>query len=73
MLCSSSKTDEFKIGIRKLREIKEKLEKIKNHIFDCDLTEIMQGLRGMLDEYDIKGITPFVGCSKQVINEKGES
>lgn len=72
MLCEISKTDEFKCGIRKLRETKEKLEYIKRHIFDSNINENLQQLLDLLEDQNIKTIEPFIGCSRQVINDKGD-
>jgi len=72
MLCEESKTDEFKMGIRKLKEVKLKLEYIDGHAFESDLSDSMSQLNELIDELGIKDIKPFVGCSKQIVNETGD-
>lgn len=72
MLCQESKTDEFKKGIRKLLSAKEMLEKIAEHIFDSNISEIIQEFCNLCEEQGINSVLPFIGCSKQITNERGE-
>lgn len=72
MLCGESKTEEFKYGIRKLREIKATLENIKSHIFDSGISEMLQNLNDLCKEDHITSVIPFIGKSRQIINENGE-
>lgn len=72
MLCDTSKTDEFKSGIRKLREFKENLIKLKEHIFDSDISEILQVLNEIIEDENISNIESFVGRSKQILNARKE-
>ena len=71
LLCDASKTDEFLNGIRKLREIKAKLEFIRSHIFDAGTSEAVQGLNELCED-EIKSVLQFVGVSKQVVNDNGD-
>lgn len=71
LLCDASKTDEFLNGIRKLREIKAKLEFIRSHIFDAGISEAVQGLNELCED-EIKSVLQFVGVSKQVVNDNGD-
>ena len=72
MLCGSSKTEEFRIGIRKLREVKEKLEQLKQNIFDSDISDTLQALNEILEDEKINSIECFVGRSRQVLNAAKE-
>ena len=72
MLCDASKTDEFQAGIRKLREIKTKLEFIRQHIFDEGISETVQHLIELCEDEKIVSVMQFVGVSKQVVNNSGE-
>lgn len=73
MLCAASLRDEFRgLSITKLREAKKLLEIIAEHIFDCDLSEHLRLLLEICQELQIKSIKPFVGCSRQVINDTGD-
>lgn len=71
MLCDSSRTDEFLNGIRKLKDVKAKLEFIGSHIFDTEISEAVRQLNELCEE-EIKSVLQFVGVSKQVVNENGE-
>ena len=72
MLCEASRADEFKIGIRKLKEIVELIVHLEEHVFDVDIAEQIQELNKLLSESSIKDISPFVGCSRQVVDANGE-
>ena len=73
MLCEASTASEFSNkGIKKFREAKGILENLKNSIFDNDITEKIQQFNDLCEELSLKSITPFVGCSKQVVNRIGE-
>ena len=72
MLCQESKTDEFKKGIRKLLNAKELLESIAKHIFDNNISEVIQEFCNLCEEQGINSVLPFIGCSKQITNERGE-
>ena len=67
-----SRTDEFEVGIRKMKEIKTELEYIKYHIFDYDLIEHIRNFNELCNEENISSITPFIGVSKQIVKESGE-
>jgi hypothetical protein len=71
MICPLSRKDEFKIGITKLKKIKELLISLKVHIFDSDISKDIQDLCNILDEENITSIIPFIGRSKQVIDQNG--
>lgn len=71
MICASSKTDEFKIGIRKLNRAKELLETLKEQIFDTDISGILQEFCDLCDDQNISSVIPFIGCSRQVVNQEG--
>jgi energy-coupling factor transporter ATP-binding protein EcfA2 len=72
MLCTTSKAVEFKKPIKKLKEIKEIVVYLGNHIFDSDISEQIQQFKDLCEELKITSIQPFVGCSKIVINMEGE-
>ena len=71
MLCDSSRTDEFLNGIRKLKDVKVKLEFIRSHVFDAEISEAIRQLNELCEE-EIKSVLQFVGVSKQVVNDNGE-
>lgn len=67
ILCEDSKTDEFKKGIRALKEVKEKLSTIQAHIFDADLAPVLDDCVTSLDTYQITTLDHFLGRSKQIV------
>ena len=72
MLCQDSKKEEFGIGIRKLTRVKYLLELLRDHIFDSDISAYLQELIAICDDQGISSIRPFIGCSKQVVNQYGD-
>jgi predicted ATPase len=71
MLCENSRTSEFMEGIRFLQELKERLEYIREHIFENDIS---YKLSELLDKFEEKSITStkcFLGRSKQIITDDG--
>ena len=72
MLCAESRKEEFRIGIRKLRVVKAILEYIKQNIFNVDIADQVQNLNDICSEDNITSVLPFIGKSKQIINNTGE-
>ena len=72
MLCTTSKAAEFKKPFKKLKEVKEFVEYLGNHIFDSDISEQIQQFKDLCEELKITSVQPFVGCSKIVVNMEGE-
>lgn len=75
MLCKESTRNEFvgnKINISTLKEIKKGLEDIRKNIFDNDVSIEVDKIKQLLNDNVIKDITPFLGRSKQLVDEKGQ-
>ena len=73
MLCSEERTENFPgYSIKALRELKSKLEYIRDHIFDDDLATHLESLTSKCTENSIKSVKPFLGRSKQVVTSNGE-
>lgn len=73
MLCERSRTNEFSVGIQILRKIKNELNYLHDHILDENIVENLQALKENLEEKNIDSINAFIGCSKEVVNNNGET
>ena len=67
-----SKTEEFPVGIRALKELVLMLRKAYNQIFDPDLTSVLKDFVDACEARSVKSLTPFLGLSKQVVLASGE-
>lgn len=72
MLCALSRTAEFSVGIRTLKDIVSKLEEIKQHIFDNDIATLLDAMLQVCDEANIDNINSFLGMSKQIVTSDGK-
>lgn len=72
MLCDSSKTDEFSLGIKKLKECKKVIEEIERNILNESIGNKIIEFRGYFDE-GIKDISSFIGISKETVLENNDS
>lgn len=68
MLCKVSKTDEFRRGIKVLRECKDTLDDILNTVFTESLTENVVKFHEVY-ESGIKDISEFIGISRETVLE----
>lgn len=71
MLCQNSRTSEFMEGIRFLHELKERLEYIREHIFENDISYKLSELLDKFEEKSINSTKCFLGRSKQIITDDG--
>lgn len=72
MLCDASKTVEFREGITILRELKKLLIKIKEEVFDENVSARLTSLTEKFKEFSISSINEFLGLSKQIVLESGQ-
>ena len=73
MLCPEEKTGHFPgYGIRALRETKQMLEYIKEHIFDEDIAAYIEEFNNLCQENNISSVKPFLARSKQIITADGK-
>jgi predicted ATPase len=67
-----SRTEEFPIGIRALKELVQLLQKAYDQIFSTELASILNEFTEMCKEYGVKSLKPFLGLSKQIVLDSGE-
>lgn len=72
MLCDESRTAEFREGIMSLRDLKESLVKIREEIFDENVSILLASLSEKLKGLNISSISAFLGLSKQIVLNSGE-
>lgn len=72
LLCSTSRTAEFKIGITNLRDIFNILFVAKEDIFSQNLQATISAFSTKCHEQNITSLTPFLGLSKQITLDNGE-
>jgi predicted ATPase len=73
MLCSEARTVNYpNYNISDLRQIKTKLEYIRDNIFDDDLAKHIEFFNSKCTETSIKTVKPFLGRSKQIVTSDGE-
>lgn len=70
-LCKESKTEEFEIGITKLKGCKNAIDSIKNNFSSLDLQETLSQFRDLYDNEKIRDLTCFLGISKSTVLEDG--
>lgn len=72
MLCGTSKTAEFKVGITGLRDLLDLLKKVQERIFSADLAVTLTDFTERCAELKITSLRSFVGLSKQIVLETGD-
>lgn len=72
MYCSNSRSQEFGLKITPIKSIIEKCNQILNEIYKQNVSLIVCDLTEILEENNIDTIEPFIGLSKQIINEQEE-
>lgn len=71
LLCQDSRTSEFKIGIKSLKNIKKIIEEIDTNYYKCDLSSTIEELIEALDEVSVSSLEDFIGLSKVVVDKDG--
>ena len=69
MLCDSSLTDEFAIGIRTLKKAKENLYSLYRGFYQDDITSLLDLIREICEKENITSTINFLGLSKNIISE----
>lgn len=69
MLCEHSRREEFSVGIRALRDIKQQLVEIKANWFDSEIITNLLQLKTFCTEHQVKTASIFLGLSKQIVAE----
>lgn len=67
-----SKTEEFPIGIRALKDLVQILQKAYEQIFSTELSSILNEFTEICEEYGVKSLKPFLGLSKQIVLDSEE-
>ena len=73
MVCPEERTENFpgqKITV--LREIKDKLLLLKEHIFDVNIATLIEEIVILCETNNISSVRPFLGRSKQIVTSDGE-
>lgn len=72
MLCAEERTNNYPgQSIKKLREIVQLLEYIKQHFLDFDIAVHVSKLLGLCEEEKVLSLKSFVGRSKQIVTSDG--
>lgn len=72
MLCSASKTAEFKTGIIGLRDLVAMLTKAREEIFNANLAVTLAAFAEKCAEMKITSLKAFLGLSKQIVLASGD-
>lgn len=72
-LTASSKTDEFSIGIQKLKKWKKSVETIHESAFSPDLPEKMSSFIDVNEEVGLSSLSDFIGITKYAVLGDSES
>lgn len=72
MLSNESKTTEFELGIKLLKEVKSLLENICSNISSDSIANLIDSLAEQCNENKIDSTKYFLGLSKQVVTEDDE-
>ena len=72
MLCPESRTSEFALGIRTLREVNAGLNNLQNEICSASLVSVVSQFNDLCREHNIKDVAPFIGLSKLIVGEGRE-
>ena len=70
--CECSKTEEFTLGIRMLKELVQLLHKAYDQIFSNELSSILKDFTEQCEGHGIKSVKSFLGLSKQIVLASGE-
>lgn len=71
MLCTDSRTAEFKIGITVLKNIKNMLEEINRKYYSADIASCIGQITEILEESGVSTIESFIGLSKSIVDCHG--
>jgi hypothetical protein len=73
MLCPESRTQEFSSGINNLKLIKAKIEEISKDYYKADIASQISTLVELLTDNSVSSVADFIGLSKYVVDDLGES
>ena len=69
MLCSDSRTEEFRLGIICLKKAKNLLFDVRNNVFSDNISSVIDIFRTHCEENRISSAQDFLGRSKQIVTE----
>lgn len=72
LLCDSSKTSEFSVGITKLNKIVDYINEIENEFESPAISTKINELCRLCSEENILSLKSFLGLSKQIVTESNE-
>jgi len=72
ILCKDSRTEEFRLGIKKLKECKQTIEEINEKITSESIGEKITDFRSFFDD-GIKEVSEFIGISRDTVLDVGNS
>jgi len=67
-----SRTEEFPVGIRTLKELVQLLQEAQHQIFGAELSTVLREFTKICEEQGITTLKPFLGLSKQIVLNSGE-
>lgn len=67
-----SRTEEFPVGIRTLKELVQTLRKAHDQIFSTELSSVLKEFTEKCEEHGVASLKPFLGLSKQIVLASGE-
>lgn len=71
MLCTDSRTAEFKIGITTLKNIKSMIEEINRKYYSAEIASCIGQITEMIEESGVSTIESFIGLSKSIVDCHG--
>lgn len=71
MLCETSKTTEFSLGIKKLRELRDLLKSIEEEALTSEIATKVNAFTETAKEILVTTTKSFLGLSKQIVTEDG--
>ena len=71
MLCTDSRTAEFKIGITTLKNIKSMTEEINRKYYSAEIASCIGQITEMIEESGVSTIESFIGLSKSIVDCHG--
>lgn len=72
LLCSDSRANEFITKITKLRQFKKNIDELRTSISNEKIYEVISAYKELYED-GIKNISCFIGVSKDIVLENGES
>lgn len=72
LLCEESITDEFELGINKLKGLAKHLNKINDEFYLNNIIEVVNDYNELADLNNVESLNCFLGLSKCIVNSTGD-